>query len=278
MNGIKIAVLIISLVACQVIFAQYNGGYGDGGGIKGLYSHLFPSNAVFNGSYGDGGAQKMIASSISPGLCNNGGYGDGMEAGGYAGSVFGSGYYLNGAYGNGDAMKSSGIQSINQQSNFCSGGYGDGIGLRNVQSSVATYAYCSGGYGDGQFVEESPQQFLGYYIWTGYSDSSWYRSSNWTHDVVPDSNSLVVVPGGRLFYPSLYSALSINKPDTGQVRWRRLDLMDGSYFSTNNEVFVKGILNISGNFHHKSVNANSFQLFPTGSVLVKDGGILLLAP
>ncbi|MFO7614923.1 MAG: hypothetical protein R6W71_09820 [Bacteroidales bacterium] len=289
---------LLWLITAYCSYGQYNGGDHDGFGkaFTGVTNLHDPSSYCSGGDadgfhqtgsgpvtlndqsfYCKGGIKDGFSNGLFAGYFfnpvefYNGGTADGWASGTIQGKMFPSVYSFGGT-GDGWAAFSSGISLLNLQGFYCSAGEGDGYASRSFSGHLyIAFAGFSGGAGDGFRADVSGMQYLGCGIWTGTSSPLWSSAHNWKYNILPDSGTLVVIPAGALYYPQLSDSFAIDSA-AGDVRCKRLDIFSGGQMTAQGSVTINGTMNISGLLTFLKNTSNTFQVLPSGNMVIKSGG------
>lgn len=156
--------------------------------------------------------------------------------------------------------------------NIYSGDDSDGYGEVELLSGTNIY---EGGEADGH----SGLTLSHIHLWTGASDDNWSNASNWTSNVLPDTNARVGIPevdtSGGFFYPLLSSGSFVigNTSGTPAYVCKELRVFDGASISQDGGIeatnygmaYIEGrYLLLDGIFVNKS----------PGKLTIREGGIL----
>jgi hypothetical protein len=180
-------------------------------------------------------------------------------------------YSISGS-GDGWYYGTSGMTTPNIQELYCYSGTGDGHNGSAFYGTFQTgFIYCLGGAGDGFRNDTSSMHYLGYGIWTGGASDRWTMATNWKYNTLPDSSTLVLIPGGVPFYPLLNQSLSVSSP-AGNYKCKRLDIMSGGQLTAKKNVIVNGTLNVKGILNFMSDPGNTIVILQSGTLKVQSGG------
>jgi len=202
-----------------------------------------------------------------------GGNGDGLAWLNKNTTLNNQGYYCRGSDDEGSSFDSFGGYAFNPLA--FNGGGSDGFSFLNHSSYLYEANLFAGGVGDGGHLASLNDQYLGFGIWTGLSNTDWENMSNWKYGVLPVSTSTVTIPDDCPFYPLLNGSLSINSYSADYFIYR-LDILPGGVFNSGDQVLVGGELNIWGDL---GIDANMDQLVKItngGKLEVDSAGSLLI--
>ena len=142
--------------------------------------------------------------------------------------------------GNGDGVSKNVTLNalLSQADSMYNGGQGNGfhsLVLTNTTLYLLDSIYNGGtGRGDNQKVAPAIKLSIctGVLVWNGNANINWDNPGNWDCGTVPGVNSIVIIPGGRPRYPTIFTNTVIKK----------LEMQPGASVT----VFINRLLLING--------------------------------
>jgi hypothetical protein len=294
-----------SLLEINDITLNSQSGYCKGGNFDGFSDQMVTSvsnntpSIYCSGGNADGFSYSASATSSmnTQSVYCSGGNADGFNSAAFSGTQFAPAIFCSG--GNADGFSGAHADGITQntQSIYCSGGSGDGFDQDSFSGPFTSASivcsggdadgfagsfihatlnsqpdYCSGGNADGFSTGLLSGFSSGSGVWTGLLSSVWTNAGNWKNSVVPDATLSVTIPAGCPNYPALTGALYINNAG-GTYNAKRLDITDGAMITNTGNLYVYGVLNISGSYVANNSGSNTQRIYSGGEIIINPTGI-----